>query len=404
MKVRSITLGTAVGQDPEPALADAGVALAGLRRRYVAAGYDVQTQRVCLQPLRDITLLATTPLDEAVFQLGRLAAASGIEYLALGPLRWGERPAEAARLEVGFASALAASDRVFGSIQTTDRDQVDYPAVAAAGRVMRALANSTEQGFGNLRFAALASCPAGIPFFPAAYHDAAEPAFGLALQAADLAVEAFAAVDSLVAAERELTSRVEQVLLDLERIGREAERELGIRYLGADPTLAPFPSDEASIGAAIELLGVGRVGEAGTLSAAALITRALRRAGGRRTGFSGLMLPVLEDSVLARRADEGLLSWEQLLLYSAVCGTGLDTVPLPGDVTAEQLAGIVLDLSALSVALAKPLTCRLLPVPGLKPGQRTSFDFPFFANAAALEPGEGDAGQLLRRGLAASGQ
>jgi uncharacterized protein (UPF0210 family) len=43
---------------------------------------------------------------------------------------------------------------------------------------------------------------------------------------------------------------------------------------------------------------------------------------------------VLEDAILAQRAAEGTLTIKDLLLYSAVCGTGLDTVPLPGAATA----------------------------------------------------------------------
>ena len=48
-------------------------------------------------------------------------------------------------------------------------------------------------------------------------------------------------------------------------------------------------------------------------------------------GYCGLMLPVLEDPVLAQRAGEGRYSVRDLLLYSSVCGTGLDVVPVPGD-------------------------------------------------------------------------
>src|SRR3989441_11886742 len=65
-------------------------------------------------------------------------------------------------------------------------------------------------------------------------------------------------------------------------------------------------------------------------------------------GYSGLMLPVLEDPVLARRATEGRYSVRDLLLYSTVCGTGLDVVPLPGDTPADRLAALIADVAALS--------------------------------------------------------
>jgi hypothetical protein len=103
-----------------------------------------------------------------------------------------------------------------------------------------------------------------------------------------------------------------------------------------------------------------------------------------RTGFNGLMLPLLEDAALAQRAAEGFLSVKDLLLYSAVCGTGLDTVPLPGDTTAEELFPVLLDLACLAQRLNKPLTARLMPLPGKYAGDATNFDFPYFANSRVI--------------------
>ncbi len=129
----------------------------------------------------------------------------------------------------------------------------------------------------------------------------------------------------------------------------------------------------------MERLGVPQLGLNGSLAAAAFVADTLDRGRWKRAGFNGLMLPVLEDSILAARSQDSL-TLKDLLLYSAVCGTGLDTVPLPGDASPEQLSAVLLDLAALSVRLDKPLTARLMPVPGKKAGDPTSFDFSFFAN------------------------
>ena len=96
-------------------------------------------------------------------------------------------------------------------------------------------------------------------------------------------------------------------------------------------------------------------------------------------------MPVLEDTRLAQLWGEGALSMDQLLAYSAVCGTGLDTIPLPGDVTTNQLARIIGDVASLSVKLSKPLSARLLPVAGEKPGDLTAFDDPNIVNTV-LQP------------------
>jgi uncharacterized protein (UPF0210 family) len=134
----------------------------------------------------------------------------------------------------------------------------------------------------------------------------------------------------------------------------------------------------------MESLGLSHIGGSGSLFAAAFITEAIDRADFARCGFSGLMLPVLEDSVLAAGAAAGQLSISDLLSYSAVCGVGLDTIPLPGNISQAELAGILLDVAALANRLNKPLTARLMPIPGLSAGAPIHFDFPYFADSRVM--------------------
>jgi uncharacterized protein (UPF0210 family) len=242
----------------------------------------------------------------------------------------------------------------------------------------------TPDGFGNLRFAALANVPAGSPFFPAAYHDKGPDGFALATEAADLAVEAFEGAGSLLEARHRLVAAIESHASKLTRVSHVLGQRFGLQFEGIDFSLAPFPAADRSVGTALESLGLPAIGLAGSLAVIAFVAEAIDRAGFRRAGFSGLMLPVLEDAVLAERAAQGGLSISDLLLYSAVCGTGLDTVPLPGDASEGALAAILLDLAALAQRLGKPLTARLMPVPGKKAGDPTGFDFPYFANSRVM--------------------
>jgi len=172
---------------------------------------------------------------------------------------------------------------------------------------------------------------------------------------------------------------------NVEAAARSAlQGEPGAKVTGVDLSLAPFPADDRSIAHAFERLGVPAFGAHGTLFLASFLTDCLRAVNSERFGFSGLMLPVLEDSVLARRAAEGTFGVDSLLLYSAVCGLGLDTVPLPGDTTPAELAGVILDMAALAVKLDKPLTARLFPVPGKRAGDDVSWDFAFFSPSRVL--------------------
>jgi uncharacterized protein (UPF0210 family) len=121
------------------------------------------------------------------------------------------------------------------------------------------------------------------------------------------------------------------------------------------------------------------------MTVAAVVTDVLRTLPVKRAGYSGLMIPVLEDEVLAERWSEGTLTLQALLAYSAVCAAGLDTVPLPDNVTLGQLERIIGDVASLAVKLDKPLSVRLMPVSGKKAGERTEFDDPFIVNVT-LQP------------------
>jgi uncharacterized protein len=87
---------------------------------------------------------------------------------------------------------------------------------------------------------------------------------------------------------------------------------------------------------------------------------------------------------LLKEVRKEILSVKDLLLFSTVCGTGLDTIPLPGDTTTSQIAAVLLDLTTLAQRLDKPLTARLMPVPGKQAGEMTQFSFPYFANSRVL--------------------
>ncbi|MDK1080192.1 MAG: DUF711 family protein [Anaerolineae bacterium] len=347
---------------------------------YEAAGYEVQTIRLATIPFPELlnNRIEETPRLAQAFE--ELLTSIGLEYASLGPAL----PNIPRSYEI-IPEAIAQTNNIFFSGVMADRDKgISMKAIRACAQVIVRCAPLTPDGFANLRFAALANVPPGAPFFPAAYHLGNQAAFAIATQAADLAVDAFTNPKSLDEGRKDFVNSLEehgQVLTDIaEKLSRQFKTNFG----GIDFSLAPFPSDEESLGSAVEGMGVPKVGQHGSLAAAALLTEAVERANFPHTGFSGFMQPVLEDSVLAKRASEGTLTIKDLLLYSAVSGTGLDTVPLPGDTSADQIVALLLDLSALALRLDKPLTARLMPIPGKAAGDPTNFDFAFFANCKVM--------------------
>ncbi|MBN1361638.1 MAG: DUF711 family protein [Sedimentisphaerales bacterium] len=382
MRIRSITCFVTIDDPASQAdtVRDAGLLAADAREALETAGFPVQTARLATQPL---SLLPAPPLDVAA-ELWPACLEAGFEYLSLGPVLGGGPDADLSRLDL-IPELIQSTDAVFAGVLAADVEWgIRFEAVRRTAGLVRAIAGSTDQGFGNLRLAMLANVGPHAPFFPAAYHDGGPPAVALATESADLAVDAFTDASSVDEARDRLVGMVEDnAALIVDAVAPLAEAH-GFRFPGIDFSLAPFPEEARSIGAAVERLGVDRFGAPGTLFAASLLTECLRRAEYPHTGFNGLMLPVLEDAVLAQRSMEEMFTVNDLLLYSAVCGTGLDTVPLPGDVSEEELAGILLDVAALAVRLDKPLTARLMPVPGLSAGDVAGFEFEYFANGRVL--------------------
>jgi uncharacterized protein len=296
------------------------------------------------------------------------------------------------------ASVIAAGEIAFLAADLILDGRASVAMAEACARAVSQLARSTRQGFGNLRFAATAHCPPNIPFLPAAYHAGGPPRFSIAVQPADVVAEAVQGPGTLSEIEARVVLALEEAARPLERLANDLASAHGISLVGIDLSPAPAPGD-ATIGGAIEAVGVDRFGAPGTLYVAAMLARAVRRTRVQRSGFSGLMLPVLEDSVLAERYAERAPSLHELLLYSAVCGTGLDTVPLPGDVSEAALAGTYLDVAALSIALGgKPLTARLFPVPDAVPGTQTAYTFEYFHNTRVPPAEDGGAAGILARG------
>ena len=379
MKIRSITyfLNPKYPFD-EKALQKAGEFLMQARSTYEAAGYQVQTTRLATIPFPKLLNGKVSGLPRLAQQLSELLPQINVAYAALGPALI-EFPESYAFIP----EAIAASENIFfGGVLADRKNGISLQAIQACARIIQQTSTITPDGFANLRFAALANFKAGAPFLPAAYHDGDEPAFAIATESADLAVKAFTNRNSLEDGRRALISEVEKHGKAIAQIATTILSK--VKFTGVDFSLAPFPDDAHSLGQAVEEMGIPKIGQHGSLAAAAILTEAIDRADFPHTGFSGFMQPILEDSVLAKRAAEGTLTIKDALLYSAVCGTGLDTIPLPGDTSAAQIAPLLLDLSALAMRLDKPLTARLMPVPGKQAGDITGFDFAFFANSRVM--------------------
>lgn len=382
MNVRALTgfldPGWPVDADRMGSMAEA---LQACRRAVGMAGYETQTLRLATPPPSEMGDRVPPPdRPDLAVKLEAECFVHGIDYAAIGPAL----PDEPAGYTV-IPDILAASEIVFSSGMLADSESgLSFKAALACGQVMHTAATLREDGFANLRFAALANVGSGAPFFPAAYHQGGPPGIAVATEAAEEAVDVIASATSLEIARRHLLERIEDQANALAQALSPVCQEHGVRFLGVDYSLAPYPERLRSLGTAFLEMGIPSFGAAGSAMAAAFLADVLDRASFPRTGFCGLFFPVLEDAILAQQSIDGPLTVNDLLLYSTLCGTGLDTLPLPGDISADSMAAILVDLGALALRHNKPLTARLMPIPGKQAGDPVHYDFPYFADGKVL--------------------
>ena len=377
-KIRAITAFVRLDREHyKDQIQDALKFLRQAKAAYEKSGYEVQTIRITTQAFPEYTRGLSEEQTLAFFrEYDALAVKEGFDA-SIGPamMKDTDDPRGAELLE----KILANSKTLEGSIFIGGEDGIHWKSIHAAAGVMKYLEANTLHSQGNFNFTTSSFVPDGTPFYPASYLASEGKRFAIGLQSANVVADALASTKSPELAEEHLKVSLTTYAQQVEKTGKEISGSTGWKYGGID--LSPAGLKDISIGRAIENFLGAPIGTSGTLTTTALITRALKAVPVMQAGYSGLMLPVLEDSVLSQRWSEGRLSLDAMLSYSAVCGTGLDVIPLPGDVSSDQLVAILGDVASLSVKWHKPLSARLLPVAGKKAGDQTEFDDPFLVNA-----------------------
>jgi len=351
--------------------------LRAAKAEFTKAGYEVETIRITSQPFPEI--IKGLPEEQALAffrEYDQLAQKEGFTPdIGAAMMRDSDDPAQAALL----AKIIAGTETINAFVLVADDTGIHWNGVRAAAKVIQSLAASTPHSEGNFRFAAAAFPPAIAPFYPVSHTTGAGHEFAIGLESANIVQEVFAAnQDGFPAAGERLTAALAQEAQQVEAIAHRIASQTGWTYEGID--LTPVPLKDISIGAAIESLLEKQMGSAGSLSAAYTVTSAVRRVPVKQAGYSGLMLPVLEDGILAKRWEAGAIGKDALMSYSSVCSTGLDAIPLPGDISQHDLENIIADMASLAVKWHKPLSARLLPVTGKHVGEMTEFSSPYLVN------------------------
>jgi len=332
------------------------------------AGFEGAGGRITTQPFPQYTKGMKT--EEAVAFVAKLREAASKERSGLNigaaMVHDNDDPA-AASLLVEILSKV----NVNANLITADEQGIHWKSIRQAAKVIKGLAERSPHGDANFNFGAIAMMKPYGPYYPGSYHLAKGRTFAIAMEGAEVVGDVFRQYHDPVDAEKHLAEVLNNYAKQVEAVAVQVARATGWTYEGIDAT--PAPIGDRSIAAAIEEFLGAPFGSIGTETASGIITRAVQSATVKRTGYSGLMLPIMEDNLLAKRWSEGTFTLDSILAYSAVCAGGVDTLPLPGDISEDQIARILGDVAWLAYRWNKPLAARLLPAPGKRVGDQTEF-------------------------------
>jgi len=358
-------------------IADALVVLRKLQSEFETAGYQVEGVRLTTQPLAEL-IANLSEADALAFLRDFDNLSVKKKFLPnVGPAMLHDNDPDTA-LRV-LEKALCTLPNIEASTIIADEGGIHWKTIHRTAELVKYVSEHSAHSQGTFNFTASAMLKPYTPFFPGSYHTGPGKQFTIGFEGADVVRDVFSKdAGNAEAAAADLTGALAKHATVAERIGKKIAAETGWTYLGVDPT--PAPLADVSIGAAIEAFTHAKFGSSGTLTAARVITAAVKAVPVKQIGYAGLMVPIMEDKLLAQRWAESTYNIDSLLAYSAVCGTGLDTVPLPGNVSVEQLERIYGDVASLATKWNKPLSARLQPVQGKNAGDRTDFQDPYLFN------------------------
>jgi uncharacterized protein (UPF0210 family) len=327
-KVRAITAFVHLdSKNYQHQLAEALTVLHKTEAEFKSQGYEVETIRFTTQPLADLT--SGLSENEALAFLGKLDELAVKEKVDvnIGPamLRDTDNPATMHLLE----RALSTLPHLNASAIIADDAGIHWKTISRTSELVQYVAAHSPHAQGTFNFTATAMLKPYGPFFPGSWHNGPGGQFSIGFEGANLVRDVFAKdKGNAEAATRDLTAALTIHAKVADAVGNKIAAATHWTYMGVDPT--PAPLGDVSIGAAIEAFTGARFGSSGTLTAARIITAAVKAVPVKQIGYSGLMVPVMEDKHLAQRWAESTYNIDSLLAYSSVCGTGLDTIPLPG--------------------------------------------------------------------------
>ena len=349
-------------------------------------GIPIVNKRISVTPL---SLVAPGASPEEFVRLAgvlqRAASTLGVNFIggfSAFVQKGMTRGAEA--LIASIPEALAVTENVCSSVNVAStKAGINMDAVNLMGRIVKATSERTadRDSLGCAKLVVFSNMPEDNPFMAGAVHGIGEPDSVINVGVSGPGVVAAAVREAGACDFSTLAETVKRIAFKITRVGQlvatEAAKRLGVPYGIVDLSLAPTPAAGDSVAEILENMGLERCGTHGTTAALALLNDAVKKGGvmasGHVGGLSGAFIPVSEDRGMIDAVKAGTLSLSKLEAMTAVCSVGLDMIAVPGDTTAETIAGVIADEISIGVVNNKTTAVRLIPVAGKGVGETANF-------------------------------
>jgi len=349
---------------------------------------QLRTSRITLSPLNHTHPINSANIQSMANWVTKVSNTLGIRWFCM-PFNFVDNDFEPTMINP-IANLIKKFPNSFVNLIVADNKKININSVNSSAQLIKNISTNTNNGFDNFRIGVSSNCKPYTPFFPFSYHHD-QDGFSLALEVLNLFYNVLEDNQNIQSNElrTKLVDALSAELSFMQEIGIELDKSTGLKFYGIDSSLAPFPDGSDSVARLMESLGLDSLGSSGTLFFTSFVTNiinsAFEQSQALKVGFNGVMYSVLEDDYLALAIKNKKLSIDSLMLYSTVCGCGIDMVPVPGNIFLEEISSLIIDTAALSIALQKPLGTRILPIPGKNANELTDFNYDFLVDTRVME-------------------
>ncbi len=348
-------------------------------------GIPIVNKRISVTPIALIVAgVEGNPVDVAR-ALDRAAETTGVNFVG-GYSALVEKGATTAEKTLirSIPEALAETNLVCSSVNiASSRAGINMNAAAQMGRIIKEAAELTKDrsAIGCAKLVIFSNSVGDNPFMAGAFHGIEEPDCVVSVGVSGPGVVDRALGSLEGATLNEVAEEVKKAAFKVTRagqlVGSMASERLGVPFGIIDLSLAPTAELGDSVAHILEHMGLDQVGTHGTTAALALLNDAVKKGGmmacSRVGGLSGSFIPVSEDKGMIDAVRTGAISIDKLEAMTSICSVGLDMIAIPGDTSAETIAGMIADEAAIGVMNHKTTAVRVIPAPGTKAGDEVNF-------------------------------